>query len=86
MKIAWLRASGSAVPTVVVVAGLLRYSWAFGAGWVLQALIVLSGLVVPLMWFLGAVFVLLWWLALHYGAKAERIQAAFRDHEGLPPS
>jgi hypothetical protein len=70
----------------VVVAGLLRHPWAYGAGWVLQVLILLSGLVVPTMWFLGAVFLLLWWLALHFGAKAERIQATFGDHEGLPPS
>ena len=31
----------------VVVAGLLRHSWAYGAGWVLQVLILLSGIVVP---------------------------------------
>ncbi len=65
----------------VVVAGLLRHPWAYGAGWVLQVLILLSGVVVPTMWFLGAVFLLLWALALHFGAKAERIQATFRDHE-----
>lgn len=61
----------------LLVAGLLRFRWGYAVGWVLQAVVVLTGLVVPTMWLLGGVFAVLWELALHYGAKAERIRAGY---------
>jgi hypothetical protein len=76
----------SAAVACVVVAALLRHPWAYVAGSVLQVLVLLSGLVVPTMWFLGAVFGVLWALALHLGAKAERIRAERERDAGRRPT
>jgi hypothetical protein len=55
----------------LVVAGLLRYRWGYALGWVLQALIIASGFVVPAMFFLGAIFALLWVWALRAGSRLQ---------------
>ena len=41
----------------------------------LQVLLVAAGFVVPVMFFLGAVFAGLWFLALYLGRRVERLQA-----------
>ena len=56
----------------VLTAGLLRFRWALVVGSVLQVLIVVTGLVVPLMFFLGTVFAGFWVAALVLGRKADR--------------
>lgn len=60
----------------VLVAGMLRREWAYGAGWALQVAALGLGLVVPMMFFLGAVFALLWGTAYFLGRKIERERAA----------
>jgi hypothetical protein len=68
-----------AVPLIVAsvaLAGLLRFKWAYAAGWVLQAGMVGAGALVTAMYFLGVVFGALWWAALHYGAKVDAAKAA----------
>lgn len=60
----------------VVLAGMLRRPWAYTAGWVLQAALLATGFMVPAMFVLGVIFLALWWTALHFGAKADRIRAA----------
>ena len=60
----------------LVLAGLLRSEAAYVAGWVVQAGAIGIGLVVPLMFFLGAVFALLWGTADVLGRKIERERAA----------
>ena len=55
---------------------MLRAEWAYTAGWVVQAAAVLLGFVVPIMFFLGAVFALLWGTAVLLGVKIERERAA----------
>jgi Protein of unknown function (DUF4233) len=59
-----------------VTAGLLRYRWAFVVGSALQVALVLSGLVVPLMFFLGAVFLVLWIVAWRVGGRLDAEKAA----------
>jgi hypothetical protein len=66
----------SALVACVLLAGLLRRRWAFGAGSVLQLLIIGTGVVVPTMFFLGALFAGLWFLAIFLGRRVERVQAA----------
>lgn len=68
-----------AVPLIIVsvlLAGLLRFKWAYAAGWVLQVGMIGAGAVVTAMYFLGVVFGALWWAALHYGAKVDAAKAA----------
>lgn len=66
----------TALVACVALAGLLRRSWAMTAGSVLQVLIIGTGVVVPTMYFLGALFAGLWFLAIFLGRRVERLQAA----------
>lgn len=56
--------------------GTLRRPWGIAAGWVLQGLVIATGIVVPAMLVMGAIFAALWWAAVHYGRKAEALKAA----------
>jgi len=60
----------------LVLAGALRSEAAYGAGWVLQVAATALGFVVPAMFFLGALFGLLWGIAYFLGRKIERERAA----------
>lgn len=61
--------AGVLIAAVVVVAGLLRYRAAYVAGSFLQVVLIASGVVVSAMYFLGAVFAILWGTALWLGAR-----------------
>jgi hypothetical protein len=60
----------------LLLAGMLRSEAAYVAGWVLQAAAVGLGFLVPVMFFLGGVFALLWATAVLLGQKIERERAA----------
>ena len=66
----------------LVLAGLLRRSWAYAAGWAIQAAAIALGFVIPLMFFLGGVFALLWGMAVHLGNRIERERAAAYAAQG----
>jgi hypothetical protein len=66
---------GGGAALCVVLAGLLRHRWAYPVASSLQVALVAAGFVVPVMFFLGAVFAGLWFLALHLGRRVERLQA-----------
>lgn len=68
---------GGLAVACVVVAGLLRSRAGVAAGWVLQALVLVTGFWVPMMFFLGAVFAGLWLTALRVGERIDREKAAF---------
>ena len=59
----------------LLVAGMLRAEWAYTLGWVIQVAAIGLGFVIPLMFFLGAVFALLWGTAYFLGRKIERERA-----------
>lgn len=61
--------AGALLTCTLVVTALLRYRWAYVAGSALQVLLVASGVVVPAMYFLGAVFAALWVAALWLGSR-----------------
>ena len=67
--------SGSRVACLLL-AGMLRGEWAYALGWLVQVAAIALGLLVPLMFFLGAVFALLWGTAYFLGRKIERERAA----------
>lgn len=60
----------------LLLAGALRSERAYLAGWVLQAVAIGLGLLVPMMFFLGAVFGLLWATADLLGRRIDRERAA----------
>ena len=56
----------------LLLAGLLRIEAAYVAGWVVQVAAIALGIVVPMMFVLGAIFALLWGTAYFLGRKIER--------------
>ena len=62
--------------TCLLLAGMLRSESAYVVGWVLQVGAIALGLIVPLMFFLGALFAILWAAAYLLGRKIERERAA----------
>lgn len=60
----------------LVVAGLLRAEWGYALGSLLQVAAIGLGFIVPIMFFLGVVFALLWGSAYLLGRKIERERAA----------
>lgn len=60
----------------LLLAGMLRAEWAYALGWVVQLGAIGLGFVIPLMFFLGALFALLWGTAYFLGRKIERERAA----------
>ena len=63
-------ASGSAA-LAIVAAGTLRRPWGITLGWVVQALTLLSALVVPLMLVVGIFFLAMWVTCLIQGARID---------------
>lgn len=61
---------------LVATAGLLRYQWAFIAGWVLQGLILATAILVPLMVIVGAMFGGMWIYCMIRGGAIDRENAA----------
>ncbi len=49
------------------------YTW----GWILQILVTLTGIWVPLMWFLGGIFVCLWAWAMIAGTTIDKARANY---------
>ena len=66
----------------LLLAGMLRSEAAYAVGWVLQVAAFGIGVVVPMMFFLGAVFALLWGTAFFLGRKIERERAAAYAAQG----
>ena len=73
----------------VLVAGLLRFPWAYALGWAIQVAAIAIGFVVPAMFFLGAVFLALWATAYVLGRRIEVERAQWEasgTYPGAPPS
>ncbi len=62
--------------SALVVAGLLRWPWAYYLGHVLQAAAIALGLLVPIMFFVGAMVAALWFAAYFLGRRIEADKAA----------
>ncbi|WP_243395317.1 DUF4233 domain-containing protein [Nocardioides currus] len=60
----------------LLLAGMLRASWAYAAGYAVQVAALALGFVIPLMFLLGGIFAALWATADHLGRKIEREKAA----------
>ncbi|WP_165985560.1 DUF4233 domain-containing protein [Streptomyces sp. YIM 98790] len=77
--------SGAAMVLAILLCGLVgRVRGGIGLGWALQAGLVLSGLVVPLMFVLGACFAALWWASVHFGRRVDELKAARAAGVAIP--
>ncbi len=82
VRLALLIGLGLAVACIVV-AGLLRAEWGYALGWAIQVNAVALGILVPVMFFLGGVFALLWGSAYFLGRRIERDRAeAYAAYDG----
>lgn len=66
---------GAAMLLSVLLCGMITRPGGLQLGWALQIALVVSGFVVPVMFFLGAVFAVLWWASIHYGRKIDEAKA-----------
>lgn len=70
---------GAALLVALVVIGrLVRYRWGVWLGWIAQVVLLATGLLLPLMWFIGAVFAALWVYCAVTGRRLDRRNAAHR--------
>ncbi|ANW20226.1 DUF4233 domain-containing protein [Streptomyces clavuligerus] len=72
---------GVAMVLSVLLCGTLSRPGGVQLGWVLQIGLVLSGFVVPVMFFLGACFAGLWWASVHYGGKIDAAKARWAEQQ-----
>lgn len=80
--------SGVAMLLCLLLCGLITRPGGVQLGWALQIALIASGFVVPVMFFLGAVFAALWWASVHFGRKVDEAKARFAaqaaEGEGVP--
>ncbi|GAA2897545.1 DUF4233 domain-containing protein [Streptomyces mexicanus] len=69
--------SGIAMVLCVLLCGMVTRRSGVVLGWALQIALIASGVVVPTMYFLGAVFAGLWWASVHFGRKVDAAKARF---------
>ncbi|WP_159665815.1 DUF4233 domain-containing protein [Streptomyces mexicanus] len=69
--------SGIAMVLCVLLCGRVPRRSGVVLGWALQIALIASGVVVPTMYFLGAVFAGLWWASVHFGRKVDAAKARF---------
>ncbi|MER7833582.1 DUF4233 domain-containing protein [Streptomyces sp. NPDC095602] len=66
---------GIAMALSVLLCGMITRPGGLQLGWALQIALILSGFVVPIMFFLGALFAGLWWASIHFGRKIDEAKA-----------
>jgi hypothetical protein len=84
---AWAALVGAAVFILLLLGATatLRFRWGIWLGWVLQAAFVALGILLPVMWVVGAGFVLLWIFCLTRGRRIEAARADLVRNEGENP-
>ncbi|MEL4318431.1 DUF4233 domain-containing protein [Leifsonia sp. YIM 134122] len=70
--VAALVSGGVVCLLIVITLGLLRHPFAYVLGWIVQALILLAGLLNPGMFFVGAIFAAMWTYAMISGGRIDR--------------
>lgn len=78
---------GAALIVILLVVGrLVRYPYGVWIGWALQAALLALGLLLPLMYFIGAVFLAIWIYCFVVGRRLDRRNAAFIADPDTPQS
>ena len=65
---------------LVFTCAVVSKPWGVGLGWILQLVLILSGVVEPTMYVVGALFALSWWYGIRTGIRIDR-EAAQRERE-----
>ena len=72
----WLVGGGLCV-LLILLSGFVSRPGGYAAGWVGQVLVLAGGIWVPMMFFVGGLFVILWWVALSLGGRIDRERAEY---------
>ena len=68
---------GAALVVVLLLDGrVVRYRWGIWVGWILQAFLIALGILVPIMYFVGAIFAAIWIYCFITGRRLDRRNAA----------
>ena len=77
---------------MIFACAVLSRPWGVGLGWILQIVLILTGIVEPMMFLVGALFALAWWYGIRTGiridsesAQREREQAEWNAAHGDSP-
>jgi hypothetical protein len=65
---------GALLVALVLTAGLLRFRWGLWLGWALQAVLVATGILLPIMYFIAAGFVAIWVYCFIKGRQIDRLR------------
>ena len=69
-------AIGGVLAVVLIVAvGTLGNRFGITLGWILQALVLAWGFLVPAMWIVGGIFAVLWFFAVRNGSRVDALRA-----------
>ncbi|MCT9078597.1 DUF4233 domain-containing protein [Streptomyces fulvoviolaceus] len=74
--------SGIAMFLCLALCGVVTRPGGIALGWALQIALIVSGFVIPTMFFMGALFAALWWASVHYGRKIDEAKARFAAQAG----
>ncbi|MGY0024020.1 DUF4233 domain-containing protein [Streptomyces sp. cg35] len=72
---------GIAMVLSVLLCGMVTRPGGVQLGWALQIALIVSGVFVPLMFFMGACFAALWWASVHFGRKVDEAKARWAQQE-----
>jgi hypothetical protein len=64
----------------VLTCAVLSKPWGVALGWILQLMLILSGIVEPMMYLVGALFAVAWWYGIRTGIRIDR-EAGQRERE-----
>lgn len=78
-----LGGGAAGIVVLVVASRLVRHPAGVWLGWVLQVLLLLTGLILPVMWGIGALFVAIWIYCFVTGRRLDR-RRADPSPEGTP--
>jgi len=84
---AWaaLPAAGVFILLLLATTTVLRFRWGVAVGWVLQGAFVALGILMPLMYAIGALFVVLWVYCFTRGRSIDAARAAQADDPARHP-
>ncbi|PTT66373.1 DUF4233 domain-containing protein [Arthrobacter sp. HMWF013] len=73
--------TGIALSLVMIFAcAVLSRPWGVALGWILQIVLILTGIVEPMMFLVGALFALAWWYGIRTGIRIDS-ESAQRDRD-----
>ncbi|GGR76202.1 membrane protein [Streptomyces aureoverticillatus] len=72
---------GVAMALSVLLCGMVTRPGGVQLGWALQIALIASGVVIPMMFFMGAMFAALWWASVHFGRQIDEAKARFAAQE-----